>query len=111
MGKPKVVAKKAVKKREPILVKLSQVASKKFVSKGRKGKTMEYEELVKENERLRGMVSELEERVEDLQEVAGPSPAPIKWVRGKLPGEKYIKTDPETGKFEQIDKAEWDSLQ
>lgn len=110
MGKPKVVAKKTAKKTAPAPVKLSKRAIKKFVSEGRKDKTMEYEELVKENERLRGVVSELEERVEDLQEVAGPSPAPIKWVRGKLPGEKYIKTDSATGKFVQIDKTEWDSL-
>lgn len=32
------------------------------------------------------------------------------WTRGKLPGGKLIKTDNVTGKFEEIDQAEWDRL-
>jgi hypothetical protein len=39
------------------------------------------------------------------------SPHDVKrWIRGKLPGEKLIKIDSVTGKFQEIDRGEWDSL-
>jgi hypothetical protein len=136
MGKPKVVAKKATKKTTPAPVKRSKgtisveamivstprpskPALKKFVPGGRKAKAMEYEELVEENQRLKEQVKELTDarneltlKIEELEDKPIPPDPPTakNWMRGKLPGERFIKTDPETGKFEEIDKAEWDSL-
>lgn len=116
-NKPNAIAKKKAVKKPVPPVKLSKATVKKFVSEGKK---MEYQELVVENEALKAQVSELEAKVDELEaevdeyrdhDVASPPSEPtVKWVRGKLPGEKYIKTDPSTGKFEVIDKAQWDSL-
>jgi molecular chaperone GrpE (heat shock protein) len=67
-------------------------------------------------EELEAKVSELEDKIielnaenEQLRKKPQGKPAK-KWQRGKLPGERYIKTDPETGHFLEINKAEWDSL-
>lgn len=33
-----------------------------------------------------------------------------RWTRGKLPGGKLIRTDKASGKFEEVDREEWDRL-
>jgi predicted RNase H-like nuclease (RuvC/YqgF family) len=63
------------------------------------------DELTQENEELRAKVAELERNPGS----AAPT-GEKKWVRGKLPGEKLIKTNTETGDYEEIDQAEFDSL-
>ena len=60
-------------------------------------------ELTEENDALKAKIAELESKVETTQPKK-------RWTRGKLPGEKLIKTDPETGDFVEIDRAEWDAL-
>ena len=65
----------------------------------------EMEEVQQENRTLRQELAQLKAAAKTVG--AG---AIKKWVRGKLPGDKLIKTDPDTGKYETIDKAEWDSL-
>jgi len=67
-------------------------------------------------EELEAKVEELEDKIIELNaenERLRSTPqaeTPKKWQRGKLPGERYIKTDPETRRFLEINKAEWDSL-
>ena len=107
--KPKKPVKKVAKKTATSARVLPIVSRTKLQDKS-EGKAMEQiEELQEENKVLREKVEELEARLENAEAAASVSPA-IKWVRGKLPGEKLIKTDPETGKFEEIDRAEWDAL-
>jgi len=60
-------------------------------------------QLTEENDQLRARVAQLETS-------AGDAPPSGVWKRGKLPGEKLIKTNVETGKFQVIDRAEWDAL-
>lgn len=48
----------------------------------------------------RGMLSEGEE----------PTEAPIKWTRGKLPGNRYVKTNGTTGEMVDISSEEFDAL-
>jgi TolA-binding protein len=64
------------------------------------------DELQKENDQLK----ERNEELENSAEATTAQTPRVKWVRGKLPGEKLIKTNPETGAFEEIDKQEWDLL-
>jgi len=64
------------------------------------------DELQKENDQLK----ERNEELENSAEATTAKTPRVKWVRGKLPGEKLIKTNPETGAFEEIDKQEWDLL-
>lgn len=33
-----------------------------------------------------------------------------RWIRGKLPGDKFIKVNEATGEFEEIDQEEWLTL-
>lgn len=63
----------------------------------------EVQRLTEENETLRARLDALENGE------VNATPAP-KWKKGLLPGNQYIKTDPATGDFKKIDKAEWDTL-
>lgn len=121
-GKLKAVAKKVAKKAAKKAVKAVKVAApapvmiskrviKKFVSEGRtEEKTMdEMEELQEENRTLREELAQLKDDALRGGAAAIKDQA-RRWIRGKLPGERLIKTDPDTGKYEEIDKAEWDSL-
>lgn len=67
-------------------------------------------ELKQKNLDLATMVEELEERANLEGEGANVTPIKQRWTRGKLPGDKLIKTDVATGKFQEIDREEWDSL-
>lgn len=62
-----------------------------------------------DNEALRISVADLLTENERLRS-EGPIGETKRFTRGKLPGEKLIKVEIATGKFEEIDKAEWDSL-
>ena len=64
--------------------------------------------LTEENDALKLSVADLLATNERLR-VEGPGEIP-RFTRGKLPGEKLIKVDMGTGRFEVIEKAEWDSL-
>jgi predicted nucleic acid-binding Zn-ribbon protein len=97
-------------------------AAKKVVKKTapRKDKTMGDEmdelneqitQLTNENEELKTKVEELESSLAEAEESKEPARIIKKqWTRGKLPGEKLIKTNNQTGKFEEITRAEWDAL-
>ena len=66
--------------------------------------------LTEENDALKISVADLMADNERLR-LEGPVGEAKRFTRGKLPGEKLIKVETATGKFEVIDKAEWDSLQ
>ena len=111
--------KKTAKKGKP---EMTRRAAPKPIAppKAEKRQRRSMDDLEQENEKLRGQVAELTKEndtlaahVEELRgkiETGSVDPAKTKWKRGKLPGEKYIKTDLDTGKFTVIDKQEWDSL-
>lgn len=61
--------------------------------------------LTKENADLHDRIGQSAPR---LTEVEHTDTRP--WIRGKLPGEVYIKTHKKTGKFYTIDKEEYDAL-
>lgn len=65
--------------------------------------------LTEENDALKVSVADLLAENERLRS-EGPIGETKRFTRGKLPGEKLIKVEIATGKFEEIDKAEWDSL-
>lgn len=117
-GKLKRVAKKAAKKTAKVAVnrlpaKPVAIARKILGTPGKKEGTMgdEMEELQKENAKLRRRVDEMEAYQKEAEaEVAQKRPDAKKWIRGKLPGDKLIKTDPDTGEWTQIDRAEWELL-
>jgi len=64
--------------------------------------------LTEENDALKVSMADLLAENERLRR-EGPDEVP-KFTRGKLPGEKLIKVDEATGRFEVIEKTEWDSL-
>lgn len=79
-------------------------------AKKEKKKTMtdQMQELEEQVEKLEEENAALRDKIASLEGASGAPPR--KWVRGKLPGEKLIKTDSETGEFEEISQAEFDSL-
>lgn len=101
MGKPKKVVKPIKKK---VVEPIKKVAKKVVVVKRatRKERPVEYE--TEQNEPIE------EESPIHSAFTTEVSTKPVKWVRGILPGNKLIKTDPATGVFKEIDKKEWDSL-
>ena len=68
--------------------------------------------LEEENQALKEKNEQLEsDLIEAHSTAAAPdAAAKKKWIRGKLPGEKLIKTDNETGAFQEISREEWNAL-
>lgn len=68
--------------------------------------------LEEENQALKEKNEQLEsDLIEAHSTAAAPdTAAKKKWIRGKLPGEKLIKTDNETGAFQEISREEWNAL-
>ena len=66
--------------------------------------------LTEENDVLKLSVADLLAENERLRH-EGPVGETKRFTRGKLPGEKLIKIETATGKYEEIEKAEWDLLQ
>src|ERR1700727_3980930 len=81
-------------------------------AKKEKRKTMseEFDELRLEVDELTEENARLKDRVAELEGGGAAGAPPRRWVRGKLPGEKLIKTDSETGALIESDQAEIDSL-
>lgn len=124
MGRLKRLAKKGAKKaakkgitavKATPPVRIAKQTMRKFMQGGGAMEDDRLEELEKANAKLVKDNAKLETRVEELKAEAQDRPeteveAKNKWSRGTLPGNKYIKIDHATGKFEEIDKQEWDSL-
>jgi len=111
MGRAKAIAKKAankaltraVSRTAPTPPPKAEKKEKKAMDERVEDLEQAVQELTEENDALKAKVAELESKVETA--------APRKrWARGKLPGEKLIKTDQETGDFVEIDRDEWDAL-
>jgi outer membrane murein-binding lipoprotein Lpp len=59
------------------------------------------------------LVADLEAAAKADEAKAGDNVQPIRgqrWVRGQLPGNKYIKVDTIEGGFEEISREEWDAI-
>lgn len=65
--------------------------------------------LLDDNEALKLSVADLLTENERLRS-EGPVGETKRFTRGKLPGEKLIKVEIATGRYEVIEKPEWDSL-
>jgi uncharacterized small protein (DUF1192 family) len=61
--------------------------------------------LTDENTRLKELNANQAQQIDQLN-----GSKQIRWTRGKLPGEKLIKSDPDTGAWMEISREEWDSL-
>ena len=125
MGKLKGVIKKVAKKTAKTAAAVAKDAAvkriptpiKQAIQRRAEDKMMEdLEQLQEENNNLREdnqamaeEIARLKAEAKKVQAIPAPEQAK-KWIRGKLPGEKLIKTDPETGEFKEIDRAEWDTL-
>jgi len=70
------------------------------------------DKLREENEELKAKNEQLESDITQAQSTAAApeTTSKTRWLRGKLPGEKLIKTDKETGAFEEISREEWNTL-
>lgn len=69
------------------------------------------EDLTKENGKLKHKLKSKPEADDDSTvEQTSNNPRLKVWVRGILPGEKYIKTNQQTGEVVAITKAEWDTV-
>lgn len=95
---------------------ITKATSPPQAAKKERKKTMsdQIEELEIQVEKLEEENAELKDRIAELEGATtgsgGATERVRKWIRGKLPGERFIKTDSETGEFEVIDQAEFDSL-
>jgi predicted RNase H-like nuclease (RuvC/YqgF family) len=85
--------------------KVAKKEKKKTMSDQMQELEIQVEKLEEENAALKDTVTRLERAA-----MVGTTTPARKWIRGKLPGEKLIKTDTETGEFQEIDQAEFDSL-
>ena len=118
MGRVKAItrklARKAINKRSPKAAptppKAEKKEKKKAMSEELDDLREQVERLTRENESLREQVEELGGEAEASEGGDADLPPKRRWTRGKLPGDKLIKTDNKTGKFEEITREEWDSL-
>jgi cell division protein FtsB len=120
----KAITRRAAATRPPKAKK----KEKKTMSEEFEELRLQVDELTDENAKLKDRIAELEsgggneltdenarlkDRIAELESGGGSAPPEEekrKWIRGKLPGEKLIKTDSATGEFEEIDREEWESL-
>jgi hypothetical protein len=112
---PKKAAERTTtKKTKKLLYEIKSTPAKPSTPRKaeRQRRTMgdEVEELQKQVSELTEENDQLRARVAQLEAGKGNTPPSGVWKRGKLPGEKLIKTNVETGKFQEINRAEWDSL-
>lgn len=107
--------KAVVKKTATKAITRRAAATRPPKAKKKEKKTMseEFEELRLQVDELTDENAKLKDRIAELESGGGSAPPEEekrKWIRGKLPGEKLIKTDSATGEFEEIDREEWESL-
>ena len=109
VNKLKAITRKAEKKPAAPPPKAETTEEKKKMSDEIDDLTRQVEELTQENSELKAKVEELERNNAAINALPGPGQTK-EWTRGKLPGDKLIKTSTKTGEFEEIDQQEWDSL-
>lgn len=107
LKKSKKGAARITPKKKVVTKRLTKEATMDQLEQENQALTERVEELERENEKLKARIEELEAIQANPTQAREEEP---KWERGVLPGNKYIKTDLNTGNFEEITKQEWDQL-